>query len=114
FDVVVTELMTPGLSGAELLARLHQAKPQLPVILIAGAVSMETAVEVIKLGAYDFLVKPFEITELVELIERATSSKGASLIKLKPAAGDFARATLVGSSRAMQELYKKIGRAANW
>jgi len=75
-DVVVSDLVVPGLSGLELLAKLQSAKPRLPVILFTEKGSTEAAIEATRLGAYDFIAKPFEISEVVDLVAQATASNG--------------------------------------
>jgi nitrogen regulation protein NR(I) len=111
-DVVLTDFRLPGRSGLDLVQRLHAAKPRLPVIVMTAHGTTQTAIEATKLGAYDYLLKPFEMPDLIALIERAIAS---SRLSCQPVAlGDFSvgRDTLVGRSRAMQEIYKEIGRIA--
>ena len=60
FDVVITDLKMPGLSGLELVEQLHASKPKLPIILMTAFGTTETAIEATKLGAYDYLLKPFD------------------------------------------------------
>src|SRR5262249_28615495 len=65
FDVVLTDLKLPGLSGMDLVKELHAAKPRLPIILMTAHGTTETAIEATKFGAYDYLLKPFEMAELL-------------------------------------------------
>ena len=111
-DVVVSEFTPSGLTGLELLRQLRQLKPCLPVIFVAEAPSPASAIEAFRLGAYDTVTEPFEAGELVELIKGATATKGVPLIRIESPAGELALATLVGSSRVMHDLFKKIGVAA--
>jgi DNA-binding NtrC family response regulator len=55
FDVVLTDLRPPGLGGPELVGQLHQAHPRLPVVLMTGHGTIETAIEATRVGAYDYL-----------------------------------------------------------
>src|SRR5215475_12276753 len=71
FDVVLSDFKLPGLSGLELVAQLHAAKPLLPVIVMTAHGSTETAIEATKLGAYDYMLKPFEVEELLDLVNKA-------------------------------------------
>ena len=71
FDIVITDLKLPGLNGLDLVRRLHAAKPRLPIILMTAHGTTETAIEATKLGAYDYLLKPFEMEELLDLVYRA-------------------------------------------
>src|ERR1041385_6648124 len=74
FDVVITDMKLPGVNGLELVRELHSAQPRLPIILITAHGTTETAIEATKAGAYDYLLKPFEMTELLELVEEAVAS----------------------------------------
>ena len=59
-DLVITDLKLPGLSGMELVAQLHAARPKLPIIMMTAHGTTETAIEAMKLGACEYLVKPFD------------------------------------------------------
>src|SRR5690242_10365745 len=74
YDVVLTDLKLPGLTGLELIQQLHVNKPRLPIILMTAHGTTETAIEATKLGAYDYLLKPFEMEELLDLLARAIES----------------------------------------
>ena len=112
YNVVVTDLRLPGLGGLELVAQLHAAKPKQPIILMTAHGSTETAIEATKLGACDYLVKPFEADELFDLIASAVAS---SRLMSEPVDMGEARldcSAIIGNSRAMQAIYKEIGRVA--
>ena len=74
FNVVLTDLRLPGLNGLELVRPLHAARPRLPIILVTAFGTTETAIEATKLGAYDYLLKPFDLPQLLELVRRAADS----------------------------------------
>jgi DNA-binding NtrC family response regulator len=76
FDFVLTDLQLPGVSGLEVLAASREAQPKAPVVVLTGFGTVGTAVEAMKLGAFDFLEKPLEIDELSRLIERALAEGG--------------------------------------
>jgi nitrogen regulation protein NR(I) len=113
FDLVLTDLKLPGLNGLELVARLHATKPKLPIILMTAHGTTETAIEATKLGACEYLTKPFEADALLALVESAVASSRlmSEPVELgEPSVnGGYA---LIGNSRAMQSLYKEIGRVA--
>src|SRR5512141_1605450 len=67
FDLVLTDLKLPGLSGMELIAELHRVKPKLPILMMTAHGTTETAIEATKLGAYEYVVKPFDADELLDL-----------------------------------------------
>lgn len=112
-DVVLTDLRLPGLGGLELLRQLHAAQPHLPVVLMTAHGTVETAIEATKMGAYDYLQKPFEMVELINLLNRAAEAgrlmREPVALAPDPAPG---RTALVGVSRAMQSVFKEIGRVA--
>ena len=112
-DVVLTDLRLPGLGGLELVRQLHEAQPHLPLILMTAHGTIETAIEATKRGAYDYLQKPFEIPELLRLLNKAVA---AGRIMREPVAlsdaPDGGQAALIGVSRAMQEVCKEVGRVA--
>jgi len=118
FDVIVTDLQLPGANsigdraGLDLINRVRTVKPQQPIILMTAHHTTETAIEATKLGAYDYLLKPFDPAELLDMIDKAVASSRltSELVEL----GDTAAPTdaIVGNSRAMQSVYKEIGRLA--
>lgn len=112
YHVVVTDLRLPGLDGLELVAQLHAAKPKQPIILITAHGTTETAIEATKLGACDYLLKPFEADELLELLAAAVASSRmmSETVELGEARAD--RSAIIGQSRAMQAVYKEVGRVA--
>jgi len=113
FDVVVTDLKLPGLSGLELIRQLHSTKPRLPLILMTAHGTTETAIEATKFGAYDYLLKPFEMTELLELVDSAVASSRLMTEPVEFGSDTTARDAIVGQSRSMQNIYKEVGRVAS-
>jgi nitrogen regulation protein NR(I) len=111
-DLVITDLKLPGLSGLDLIAQLHASKPKLPIIMMTAHGTTETAIEAMKLGACDYLVKPFEADELLALTASAVAS--SRLMSEPVAIGEVrsAQRAIIGKSRVMQNIYKEIGRIA--
>lgn len=112
FDLVITDLKLPGLGGLELIGQLHAAKPKLPIIMITAHGTTETAIEAMKLGACDYLVKPFEADELLDLAASAVASSRRMSEPVDVGEVRSAERAIVGSSRVMQNIYKEIGRVA--
>jgi len=112
-EVVVTDMKMPGLNGLDLVRELHTAKPRLPIILMTAHGTTETAIEATKAGAYDYLLKPFEMQELLELVEKAITSRRLMTEPIELGARGAGRHALVGNGRAMQAIYKEIGRVAS-
>ncbi|HEX9045762.1 MAG TPA: sigma-54 dependent transcriptional regulator [Verrucomicrobiae bacterium] len=111
FDLVLTDLKLPGRNGLELVRELHGIRPRLPILMMTAHGTTETAIEATQAGAYDYLLKPFEMPELIKLVAQAVN---ASRLMTEPVelGVQTARTAIVGNSRAMQAIYKEIGRIA--
>jgi DNA-binding NtrC family response regulator len=115
FDALVTDINMKGSTGIDLCRHVLESRPTLPVILITAFGTMETAIQAIRAGAYDFLPKPFEIDQLVLAIER-----GVTLSRLKDEVSRLRRAVadtqsfddLVGASPKMTQLYALLEKVA--
>ena len=112
FDVVITDLKLPGLDGLELVRRLHEGQPRLPIILMTAHGTTETAIEATKLGAFDYLLKPFEIEELIALTAKAASTRRLMAETVQLGEALAGRDAIIGNGRLMQGIYKEIGRIA--
>jgi DNA-binding NtrC family response regulator len=113
FNVVITDLKLPGVGGLELVSQLHAAQPRLPIILVTAFGTTQTAIEATKLGAYDYLLKPFNIPQLLELIRRAVDSNRLMSEPVVLGEPEIGRDSIIGRSPAMQEIYKEVGRIAS-
>ncbi len=113
FDAVITDLKLPGLSGLELVRELHAARPRLPILMITAHGTTETAIEATHSGAFDYLLKPIEIPELLSILDLAVSAGRLMTEPVHIGATGAARDAIVGRSRAMQAVYKEIGRVAD-
>ena len=119
FDVVVTDLQLPGTgpddskAGLELIDQIHAALPHLPIILMTAYHTAETAIEATRLGAYDYLLKPFEPTELLDAIDKAVASSQLLSEPVELGETTSTADAIIGNSRAMQKVYKDIGRLAD-
>ncbi|HSU52995.1 MAG TPA: sigma-54 dependent transcriptional regulator [Candidatus Dormibacteraeota bacterium] len=112
FNVVITDLRLPGLNGLDLVKKLHASHPRLPIILITAFGTTQTAIEATKFGAYDYVLKPFNVGVLLELVGKAADSNRLMSEPVGLGKDSIARDALVGQSPAMQGLYKEIGRVA--
>src|SRR5580698_8145455 len=102
FNLVITDLKLPGLNGLDLVRQLHAAKPRLPIILVTAFGTTETAIEAMKVGAYDYLLKPFNIPGLIELVGKAADSNRRMSEPVGLGEANQSRDALVGLSKSMQ------------
>lgn len=112
FDVVITDLRIPGLSGLDLVARLHEARPKLPILMVTAFGTTDTAIEATKRGAFDYVLKPFDMGELLDLVAKAVACNRMASESIEVGAVHSAQTAIIGNSRAMQAVYKEIGRLA--
>jgi len=113
FDVVLTDINMRDMSGLELCQKATEAHPELPVIVITAFGSMETAVQAIRAGAYDFITKPFDIDVVAIAIERAVKHGVLTreVQRLQRAVDESRRFDeLLGASAAMKEVYDLLER----
>ncbi|MBT8763999.1 sigma-54-dependent Fis family transcriptional regulator [Desulfohalobiaceae bacterium Ax17] len=114
FDLAILDLRLPGMNGIEGFKALKRISPKLPVVIMTAYGSTETAIEATKLGAFDYVLKPFDIPEFLSLIRKGIQAGRLMRSKVVMDAGlELADPeSIVGRSRAMQEVYKAIGRVA--
>jgi two-component system response regulator AtoC len=117
FDVILSDIrLGPDLNGLDVLRAFKSIQPDSEVILITAFGSMETAIEAVKAGAFDYLSKPFKIDEVLNRVRRALESRKLVLetrTQAPPAEAPAPLSSLVGRSPAMLEVYKKIGMVAD-
>jgi DNA-binding NtrC family response regulator len=110
-DIIFTDYKMPEFNGLELLAAVKQYKPEIEVIIVTGYGSMESAVQAMKFGCYDYLQKPFKLDHLKLIIDRIIEEKKvedkAALIR-KRARGRYKYEGLIGISAPMQQVYELI------
>ncbi|HKJ02921.1 MAG TPA: sigma-54 dependent transcriptional regulator [Longimicrobiales bacterium] len=107
-DTIVTDLQLPGRSGLDFLADVRASHPDLPVILITAYGTVETAVEALKAGAFDYVLKPFGVDELEALVAEALESVSGGASPATPA-GDG----IVAESPAMKKILAMVGQVAD-
>jgi DNA-binding NtrC family response regulator len=119
YDLVIADVRMPGLSGLDVTRIVHEKYPSLPVIVTTAFGSIETAVEAIHDGAFDFISKPMNLAELKNTVAKAlaqrtlrrTAAQNLQDIDLRPAPGRHG-SKIIGKSPAMLEVYKTVARAA--
>ncbi len=115
FDIVITDLKMPGIDGMEVLRTFRKEYPDLIIIMITGFSTVETAVEAMKLGAFDYIPKPFTPDEVSIVVKKAIEKKSlmAENIYLRQELQEkYGFHNIVGKSKKMQEIYRVIAKVA--
>ncbi|MBE9475732.1 MAG: response regulator [Proteobacteria bacterium] len=112
-DVVISDVMMPDGNGLDLLPQIHKKRPDLPVIIISAQNTVMTAIKASELGAYDYLPKPFDLKELLTKISRALSHSTMPAKPVVSGDGGPQNLPLIGSSPAMQDVYRVVARVLN-
>jgi two-component system, NtrC family, response regulator AtoC len=114
-DLVLLDNRMPDLTGLQVLKELRKNFPKMPVIIMTAFGTTETAIEAMRLGAFDYILKPFELEELFDLMNKGLEA--GKLMKKAvaiPALAEYLEDSdqIIGKSKAMQEVYKMIGQVA--
>ncbi|OGK88159.1 MAG: hypothetical protein A2X51_11985 [Candidatus Rokubacteria bacterium GWC2_70_24] len=115
FDLVIVDVRMPGMDGLTLLGHLRTLRPEAQVVIMTAHGTMETAIQAMQRGAYDYLAKPFDLDEALLLAERALTARRLSqeVAALRTGLKEvWEFGVLVGRHPTMQEVYKTIGRVA--
>ncbi|HSG29858.1 MAG TPA: response regulator, partial [Candidatus Krumholzibacterium sp.] len=113
-DLVITDLKMPGLDGMDLLAHSRAARPEMPVVMISAFGTVDAAVNAIKMGAYDFITKPVDETELLNVVNKALAEAGGN----RELVSDFFHdpegfsPEFIGCSPAIQDIFRTIRKVA--
>lgn len=107
-DVVISDVRMPGMDGMEMMDEIHKQHPELPVIIITAHSDLDSAVSAYQEGAFEYLPKPFDVDEAVELTRRAVSHRRetASI----PEDKITKETEIIGEAPSMQEVFRAIGR----
>ncbi|CBL46658.1 Nitrogen assimilation response regulator [gamma proteobacterium HdN1] len=115
---ILSDIRMPGMSGLELLAKVHKQYPQLPVIIMTAHSDLDSAVQSYQGGAFEYLPKPFDLDDAISLVQRAlTHAREQMLPRTSPSQGGGTRTGqaetgIIGEAPAMQEVFRAIGRLA--
>jgi two-component system nitrogen regulation response regulator GlnG len=110
-DVLVSDIRMPGIDGLQMLAEVKESHPDLPVIIMTAYSDLDSAVSVYEGGAFEYLPKPFDVDEALELVQRAihySQEKNSSQADEVISFGT----EIIGEAPAMQEVFRAIGRLA--
>jgi len=108
-SAVLSDIRMPGVSGLELLRQLKERLPKVPVIIMTAYSDLDSAIAAFQGGAFEYLPKPFDVDQAVELVRRALSESASYNA---PEASDAPVPEILGQAPAMQEVFRAIGRLA--
>jgi two-component system nitrogen regulation response regulator GlnG len=109
-ELIITDVVMPDENGLDLLPRIKRIRPELPIIVMSAQKTLLTAVKAAERGAYDYLPKPFDLKELLRVVERAMNQPKAQPSEAAAADADEEKLPLIGRSPAMQEIYRVMAR----
>jgi DNA-binding NtrC family response regulator len=115
FDVLVLDIMMPKIDGLEVLQRVKESHPDIDVIMITGLSQIDTAVKAMKLGAFDYLPKPFDPDELKLVVQRALERRQLlreNLDLRNEVSSRYRFENIIGSSPPMQNVYRLVAKCA--
>ncbi len=112
YQLVISDVKMPGFSGIDVLRMVRQSSPDTRVILITAYASTETAIEAMKLGAFEYITKPFQVDEMRTLVRAAMQREREPAIP-REVRTEVATDYIIGDSRGILEICKTIGRVAN-
>lgn len=109
-NVIITDIRMPGTSGLDLLSIIQEKAPQIPVIVMTAFTDLDSAVASYRSGAFEYLPKPFDVDEAVNLVQRALEHRRRRRIDVP---SDEHVPEIIGAAPAMQEVFRAVGRLAN-
>jgi DNA-binding NtrC family response regulator len=113
-DLVILDMRLPGMNGFETFKAIHSMESKLPVIIMTAYGTTETAIEATKMGAFDYILKPFDIPDMLSVIGQALEAARfmKSPVDIDSTPDKYSGEAIIGRSRPMQDLYKAIGRVS--
>jgi len=109
-QLVITDVVMPDENGLDLVPRIRKLRPDLRIIVMSAQSTLLTAVRATERGAFEYLPKPFDLNELVSVVNRALSAPAAPVSRTVQPQDDGERLPLIGRSPAMQEIYRALAR----
>ena len=107
-EIIISDIRMPGMDGLELLQRIHADHPEMPIIITTAHSDLDSAVAAYQSGAFEYLPKPFDLEELVDVARRAISF--ANEQKTSGEVAQLPQSEIIGEAPAMQEVFRAIGR----
>jgi len=114
-DLVILDMRLPGMNGLETFQSIHEIEPKLPVIIMTAYGTTETAIEATKMGAFDYMLKPFDVPDMLKIISQALEAGRfmRSPVEMDSIPEEASHEAIIGRSRSMQDVYKAIGKVSS-
>ncbi len=114
-DLVILDIRLPGMSGMETFQAIREIEGKLPVIIMTAYGTTETAIEATKMGAFDYVLKPFDIPDMLTLIGQALEAGRfmRTPVEMDVIPEKASKEAIIGRSKPMQDVYKAIGRVSS-
>jgi nitrogen regulation protein NR(I) len=114
-DLVILDMRLPGINGMETFQKIHQHEPKLPVVIMTAYGTTESAIQATRMGAFDYMLKPFEILDMLAVIKQGLEASRfmRSPVDMDVTPGEASREAIIGRSKPMQDVYKAIGRVSS-
>jgi len=112
-EIIISDIKMPGIDGLELLENIHHNFPDIPVIITTAHSDLDSAVAAYQGGAFEYLPKPFDLDELVDVARRAESFSSEQKSDKQVEEAPFVSQEIIGEAPAMQEVFRAIGRLSN-
>ena len=109
-EIIISDIRMPGIDGLELLREIHGNRPDIPVIITTAHSDLDSAVAAYQGGAFEYLPKPFDLEELVDVARRGLSFSKEQRSQAEPAQAQTVAREIIGEAPAMQEVFRAIGR----
>lgn len=108
-DLIITDVVMPDENAFDLIPRIKRARPELPIVVMSAQNTLKTAITAAERGAYEYLPKPFDLNELIRVVDRAmTQPREPAVARSKEEDGE--KIPLIGRSPAMQDIYRVLAR----
>src|SRR5499427_5766892 len=109
-DVVITDVVMPDENAFDLIPRIKKLRPDLPIIVMSAQNTLMTALSAAEKGAFEYLPKPFDLSQIVSVVGRALAEPGRRKERAPAETGEVEELPLIGRSAAMQEIYRVLAR----